>query len=174
MQLMSTFSLSKFYLIFLITFFPFILKAEPLPINNNLPIYFTAGTIEWDQLTHTGIFKDQVSFKQGTTQLYASSGKTIGNDDNQFGKVLLYGVPKQQAHFISILNNQNEVHAYADKMIYLPKEHLIQLYGHVYITQGKFHFRAPYVQYDIEKKKVISKSSAIERTSIIIEPESKS
>lgn len=174
MQLMRTFSLSKFYLIFLITFFSFALKAETLPLNNNLPIYFTAGTIEWDQITHKGIFKDQVSFKQGTTELYASSGKTIGNENNQFDRVFLYGEAKQQAHFISMPNNQNEVHAYADKMIYLPKEHLIQLLGHVYITQGKFQFRAPYVQYDLEKKKVISKSSAQERTSIIIKPEPKS
>lgn len=168
------------HLFFIIKIFNFFLfstycfsATAPLPIQNNLPIHFTAGVIEWDQVNHIGLFSGNVSFKQGNTQLFASSGKTTGNDKNQFNEVVLFGEKNKQAHFISTPKDQNEVHAYANKMIYKPAEHLIELYGNVYITQDKYHFRAPYVQYDLEKKKVISKSSSEQQTSIIIEPESK-
>jgi lipopolysaccharide transport protein LptA len=135
-------------------------------------IYFTAGVIEWEQISHRGTFNGNVSFKQGSTELYASHGTTQGDEHNQFNEVILLGEKNNQAHFLTIpKDNEKEVHAYADKMIYLPQKKLIQLYGNVYVTQGRYHFRAPYLQYDLEKKKLITQSSTTEKTTVIVDPE---
>jgi lipopolysaccharide transport protein LptA len=135
-------------------------------------IYFTAGVIEWDQISHQGTFDDNVSFKQGSTQLFANHGTTQGDEHNQFNEVILLGDKNNQAHFLTIpKDNEKEVHAYADKMVYLPQKKLIQLYGNVYVTQGRYHFRAPYLQYDLEKKKLITQSSTTEKTTVIVDPE---
>lgn len=150
----------------------FSLSCLALPQDKNEIIHFSAGVIEWDQLEHLGRFSHKVSFKQGTTQLFASNGFTQGDTNNQFQKITLYGSKNQQAHFLTLPKPKEQmVHAYADKMVYLPQKKLIQLYDHVYVTQGRFHFRAPYLQYDLEKKKLISKSSNQELTNILIDPE---
>jgi lipopolysaccharide export system protein LptA len=136
------------------------------------PIYFTAGVIEWEQLSHKGTFSHMVSFEQGSTKLYANHGNTQGDEHNQFNEVILFGDGKNQAHFLTLpKDNEKEVHAYADKMVYLPQKNLIQLYGNVYVTQGRYHFRAPYLQYNLEKKKLITQSSTTEKTTVIVDPE---
>ena len=155
---------------------PIVLMMHPLcyalEADRKEPIHFTAGAIEWDQLSHTGTFKDNVSFTQGSTQLFASRGCTKGDDNNQFEEVMLYGDTKQQAHFITIPKpNEKQVDAYADKMVYLPQKKVIQLFGKVYITQGRYHFSAPYLEYNIEKKKIISHSDNQQKTTVVVDPE---
>jgi lipopolysaccharide transport protein LptA len=143
-----------------------------LPQDKLEIIHFSAGTIEWDQLEHRGRFTDNVSFQQGTTKLFATSGVAIGDEHNQFNQIILFGTQSKQAHFITIPKpNDKEVHAYANKMVYLPQKKLIKLYGKVYVTQGRFHFKAPFMQYDLDKKKVITKPTQQEQTSILIDPE---
>lgn len=143
-----------------------------LPNDKKQTIHFTAGVIEWDQILHKGEFKDNVSFSQGSTQLFASFGTAQGDEHNQFNEVILYGDNKEQAHFLTLPKpNDKEVHAYADKMVYLPQKKLIQLYGNVSVHQGRYHFKAPFLQYDLEKKKIISQASGKDKTTVIVDPE---
>jgi lipopolysaccharide export system protein LptA len=143
-----------------------------LPDDKKQTIHFTAGVVEWDQILHKGEFKDNVSFNQGSTQLFAHFGTAQGDEHNQFNEVVLYGDEKKQAHFLTVPKPHDQVvHAYADKMIYLPQKKLIQLYGNVSVHQGRYHFQAPFLQYDLEKKKIISQSSGQNKTTVIVDPE---
>lgn len=143
-----------------------------LPEDKSKPIHFTAGQIEWDQIHFKGTFKNKVSFIQGSTELYADSGYSLGDAEHQFNTVVLLGNASEQAHFqIKPQLNEQMVHAYADKMIYLPSKKLIELYGNVKVTQGRYHFNAPYLQYNTEDKKMLSKASKNELTILTIDPE---
>ena len=143
-----------------------------LPEDKEKPIHFTAGVIEWDQIHYKGTFKNKVSFIQGTTELYADSGYSQGDAEHQFNKIVLLGNEKQQAHFlIQPQPKEQVVHAYANKMVYLPAKKLIELYGNVKVTQGRYHFNAPYLQYNTEEKKMLSKASENELTILTVDPD---
>jgi lipopolysaccharide export system protein LptA len=143
-----------------------------LPEDKQKPIHFSAGEVEWDHLQSHGIFKKNVSFEQGSTKLYASSGFSMGDKIHQFTKVVMYGDKKHQAHFITLPKaNEPVLHAFADAMIYLPIQKHIILKGHVHVTQGRYQFHAPYVKYDTELKKLFTKPEHQESTTIIVNPE---
>ncbi len=142
------------------------------PNDEEQPIQFSAGQVEWDQLSSKGIFSDNVLFIQGSTKITAASGYAIGDSTHQFKKIVLLGTNTIQASFKTIPNEKDEeVLAYADKMIYLPLHEMIKLIGHVKINQGRYHFQAPYLEYHLVSKKIISKSTDKNMTTIIIEPE---
>ena len=148
------------------------LPIYSLPDDKEKPIHFKAGIIEWDQIHYKGIFKNKVSFIQGSTELYAESGYSEGDAEHQFNKIVLLGYKKDQAHFLIQPQPKEEiVHAYANKMIYLPSKKLIELHGNVKVTQGRYHFNAPFLQYDTEKKKMLSKASKNELTILTVDPD---
>ncbi len=158
--------------IFLLVGFLISLPVFSLPDDKEKPIHFQAGIIEWDQIHYKGVFKNKVSFIQGTTELYAESGYSQGDAEHQFNQIVLLGNEKQQAHFLIQPKLQEPVvHAYANKMIYLPSKKLIELHGDVKVTQGRYHFNAPYLQYNTEEKKMLSKASEKELTILTVDPE---
>ena len=135
-------------------------------------IHFRSGQFEWDQMNHQGHLSHRVYFRQGSTQLFADRGETQGDAVHQFNKVTLLGGNNKQAHFITLTHpNEPKVHAYADKMVYFPEMKIIELYGKVYIKQGRYHFHAPYLRYDLDAKKVISKAIHQQPVTLLIEPE---
>ena len=148
------------------------LKALAQPDDNQKPIHFSAGQMEWDQQNAKGVFSQKVLFIQGTTEINAESGYSIGDKEHQFKKIVLLGSLKKQASFKTVPNvNDTTLFAYADKMVYLPLAEMIKLIGHVKINQAQYHFQAPYLEYHLTSKKILSKSSASDMTTIIIEPE---
>lgn len=143
-----------------------------LPTDKDKIIHFSAGEIEWNQQTFHGVFNKDVRFEQGTTTLLASSAYSEGLPGQQFKKIVLYGNNKKQAHFKTLPEKgKQEVDAKADIMTLLPEEKLIKLEGHVKVNQDRFHFTAPYVEYYIDSKKMITKNISHEETTIIIDPE---
>lgn len=146
--------------------------AYALENDKNQTIHFNAGIIEWDQTKHQGHFSKNISIDQGTTHLDAITGFAQGNEKNQFTRIVLLGNEKQQAHFTTVTEaNKPKLDAFSDKMVFLPQQKMIKLYGHVYVTQNRYHFHAPYLQYDIDKKKIISQADTPETTTIIIDPD---
>lgn len=142
------------------------------PDDNQKPIQFSAGQVEWDHQNAKGFFSNKVIFIQGTTEITAESGYSIGDKGHQFKKVVLLGSSKNQACFKTIpKENETTLLAFADKMVYLPDLEMIKLIGNVKINQARYHFQAPYLEYHITTKKMISKSNSNEMTTIIIEPE---
>lgn len=162
----------QFWLVFL---FGLSISCWSLGIDQNQPIHFSAGEIEWDHAKSQGIFKHQVHFEQGTTKLDAIHGRSEGDHEHQFKKVVMYGDKQKQAHFITLPNLKDpEVNAYADIMIYLPLKKMIVLKGHVHVIQGRYDFSAPYVKYNTELKRIITKQSVDQQTTITIQPETTS
>jgi lipopolysaccharide transport protein LptA len=161
--------LFRFKFIFI---FIFSAKVLALPDDQHQVIHFKAGQIEWDQIHHQGQLNHQVFFKQGSTRLYADHGQSEGDENHQFLKVTLFGNEAKQAHFITIpKTNDPKVHAFANKMVYFPQNKIIELYGKVKIIQGRYHFQAPYLKYDLNQKKVISQGDKNQPTTVIIDPE---
>lgn len=143
-----------------------------LPTDKDKVIHFTAGEIEWNQQNFQGIFKKNVRFEQGTTILLANHAYSEGLPGQQFKKVILFGNKKEQAHFKTLPEvGKQEVDAVADIMTLLPEKKLIKLEGHVKVNQDRYHFKAPYVEYHIDSKKIITKQVSHEETTIIIDPE---
>ena len=140
--------------------------------DSQKPIQFTAGQVEWDQQKSKGLFSQNLVFIQGTTEITAESGYSIGDKDHQFNKLVILGTSQKQARFKTIPdNNEAPLFAFADKMIYLPVLDMIKLIGHVKIDQARYHFQAPYLEYHLKSKKIISKSTDENLTTMIIEPE---
>lgn len=157
----------KFFYIFLLS-----AQALALPDDQRQIIHFKAGQIEWDQIHYQGQLHHRVFFKQGSTRLYADHGRSEGDANHQFLKVTLFGIKEKQAHFTTIpKTNDPKVHAFADKMIYFPQNKIIELYGQVKIIQGRYHFQAPYLKYDLNEKKVMSQGDKNQPTTVIIDPE---
>jgi len=154
-------------------FFIFFLATSwALPTDKQQPIHFSAGSIEWDHIQSHGVFKDNVCFQQGSTQLHATSGYSIGDAMHQFTKIVMHGTKNQPAHFITTPKiNEPEINAFSDEMIYLPLQKLIILQGNVHVKQGRYEFYAPYVQYNTELKKLLTKPQQQQNTTIVINPE---
>ncbi len=162
----------QFWLLFLLGF---TCSCWSLGIDQQQPIHFSAGEIEWDHSQSQGLFKNQVHFQQGSTRLDASSGRSEGDTQHQFKKIIMYGDKEKQAHFVTLPNPKDSlVNAYADKMIYLPLKKVIVLKGHVHVIQGRYDFSAPYVRYNTELKKLITKKTNTQQTTITIQPETPS
>jgi len=157
-----------YYVLMLVLSLPVFARSD----DAQQAIHFSAGQVEWDQQTSRAVFSNKLVFIQGTTEITAESGYAIGDKEHQFKKIVLLGTPQQQARFKTIPQaNESILLAYADKMIYLPGMAMIKLIGHVNIEQARYHFHAPYLEYHLKNKKIISKSKDQDLTTVTIEPE---
>jgi len=143
-----------------------------LPDDNREKMQLIAGTALLDQKTHRGIFKNGVEIDQGTTHVRASYAITEGNEKNQLIKAIIRGNQTAQAHYWTTPQaNKPPLHAYADRILYFPEQHRIELVGHARIVQGEDSFSADKINYDILHQHVRSENANKSSTRIIIHTE---
>lgn len=148
--------------------------AFALPEDSKAVLEMHAGSADLNQETHRGVYLDQVELDQGTTHIRANKALTEANTKNQLTKAVIEGDNQQQAHYwVLVALDKPIVHAYADKIIYYPQDHRIELIGHAKVEQGDNSFTAPFIAYDTLHQHVTSKANDNERTTIIYHPEKK-
>lgn len=133
------------------------------------PIYLKAGSASINQTTHIGRYHHQVTLDQGPLHLNAFSAETKTNEKNQLIFAIAKGAKDNQAH-IWTTAKQPPLHAYADKIIYYPLKHSIELIGHARIIQGDNSFSAPKIVYNTLTQHIVTESLLQERTVIIYKP----
>jgi len=145
-----------------------------LPEDQKKILLLRADKVDINQETHQGKYQHHVEFDQGTTHLRAALAMTEINQKNQLIKAIAKGNKEAQAHFWTLIDEKKPpLHAYANKILYFPEKHLIQLIGNAKVEQGKDVFSAPTIHYDTLHKHVISESQGQNQgqTLIIFHPE---
>lgn len=159
----------------LILWICFSLSAFALKTDRYQVIHVDADSADLDQKNHIGTYTGHVIFNQGTTHLYAAKATTQGNEKNELILAVAEGDAKDQVHFETKTDaDKPPMHAFADKIRYIPAKHVIELHGHAKVSQGTNTFSAPLIIYDTEKQQVLSRRDEHNRISIIFHPDKKS
>lgn len=148
-------------------------QVYALDDDHRQPMLLQAESAEFNNTTHYGVYKGNVSLDQGSTHLTANIAYTYANKKNQLTLAIAKGLKSNQAHYWSLPQGKKEIlHAYADKIEYYPLKHQIKLLGNACVKQGKDKIQAPIIIYDTEKQHVISQSNKYGRTTITVNPQS--
>lgn len=144
-----------------------------LPDDRKQIMQIRADSADLNHQKHRGIYLGHVEIDQGSTHIRAHKAVTVGNQKNQLIRAHIEGNLTTPAHYSTLTEiNKPELHAWADKIYYLPEQHLIKLIGHARIQQGKNHFSAPSIDYHIKQQHVVTQHhKSKERTVIVIHPE---
>lgn len=146
-----------------------------LPTDKEKVMHVVADSADLSQQNHKGIYKGNVEFIQGTTNLHADNAITKGNLKNQLVLALANGANGKQAHYWTETGpGKPPFHAYADSIRYYPLRHLIELIGNARIEQGLNSLSAAKISYDTLEQHVVSQSDGKTRTTIILYPGKKS
>lgn len=138
-------------------------------------LHVVADSADLSQQKHRGVYKGNVEFVQGTTNIQAANALTIGSVKNQLTLAIANGDKQKQAHYWTESGpGKPPFHAYADSIRYYPLRHLIELKGNAHVEQGNNSLSAALITYDTLKKRVISQGHGSTRTTIIFYPEKKS
>lgn len=136
--------------------------------SSEAPIYLEASTASINQTTHIGKYQN-IILHQGTFHLQALSAQTKTNQKNQLVEAIAQGSDNTPAHVWSTEKDPT-VHAYANKIIYYPNQHRIELIGQAKIIQGDNSFSAPKIIYDTLNQHVVTESHSQARTVIVYRP----
>ncbi len=143
-----------------------------LPQDREQVMKLRADSADLNQETHRGLYVGDVQLDQGSTHVEAAEAVTEGDANNKLIRAIAKGSPKAQAHYwVLTATDKPPLHAYADKIIYYPERHLIELIGNARIEQGDNSFSAPKISYDTERQHVVTKRDGNMRTTIIFHPE---
>lgn len=146
-----------------------------MPDDRNQTAQLNANSADLNQQTHSGEYKGDVQFDQGTTHLRAVRAITKGNQQNKLTFAAAFGDTSSPAHYWEqIAIDKPLLHAYAQEIRYYPERHLIELVGEARVIQGNDSFSAPKISYDTLKQHVVTQSDGKQRTIIIFHPEKKS
>lgn len=152
-----------------------ITPAFAMPDDRNQTAELNANSADLNQQTHSGEYKGDVQFDQGTTHLRAVRAITQGNQQNKLIFAAAFGDKSSPAHYWEqIAIDKPLLHAYAHEIRYYPERHLIELVGNARVVQGNDSFSAPKISYDTLKQHVVTQSDGKQRTVIIFHPEKKS
>jgi lipopolysaccharide export system protein LptA len=140
-----------------------------LPTDTKKPVYIKANNIVYQKKKQKGRLTGNVKISQGTSHLQATKVITYSNKNNQLRKAVATGSSSNLAHFwTKTAAGKPLLHAFADKIIYLPEKQKIKLFGNAKIEQGQNKYMASNIIYDILLEKVVSRIENSKRTTIII------
>lgn len=146
--------------------------AQALPEDSQASVEMRSGQVTLDQKNHSGVFSDKVELDQGSTHIRASKIITQTDDKNALQKAIIIGTNQHLAHYWSLMSpDKPELHAYAERIEYYPKDNLIRLIGQAHIEQGNNSFSAPQISFNTATQKVITEARPNERALIIFHPE---
>jgi len=141
--------------------------AFALPTDSQQPIHIQADRAEMDQNTGIAIYYDHVVVDQGSMHV-AADKLTIEVQNNQVVKLTAVG---RQAHYRQLVNEQDpEVLADADTIIYFTQDGKVDLIGNGHLTQAPNEFRGELIHYDINAGKVEAHSPQSGRVNAIFKP----
>ena len=150
------------------------MSTYALSTDKEQVMHVMADSADLSQQSHKGIYNGNVELIQGTTNLQANKAITKGNSKNQLVLAIAEGSKEKQAHYWTITDPKKPpVHAYADKILYYPLRHVIELIGNARVEQGKNSFSAAKISYDTVKEHVLSHGDGKKRIVIIYNPEKK-
>ena len=138
-----------------------------LPTDSQQPIHIQADRAELDQNTGIATYYDHVVVDQGSMHVTADK-LTIEVQNNQVVKITAEG---RQAHYRQLVNEQDpEVLADADTIIYHTQDGKIDLIGNGHLTQTPNEFSGELIHYDIDAGKVDAKSPQSGKVNAIFKP----
>lgn len=136
---------------------------------NHKTTHITAGHAWLNNLTHVGIFTDNVHLTRDTKTLYSQQLTLFANQNNQLLKAIAKG---ELAQFIAKpQKNKPSVHAFAQTIEYDPLLAKIVLTGQAKVEQGPNSYSAPKIDYNINQQQVITPHEKNGRVSIVIQPQ---
>ncbi len=136
---------------------------------NHQTTHITANHALLNNLTHIGVFTNNVHLTRDTKTLSSQQLTLFANQDNQLLKAIAKG---ELAEFIAQpQKNKPPVHAFAQTIEYDPLLAKIVLTGNAKVEQGPNSYSAPKIDYNINQQQVITPHEKHGRVSIVIQPQ---
>lgn len=150
------------------------LSSYALPTDKEQTMHVAADAADLNQSKHKGVYTGNVEFIQGSTIIQAAKAITEADASNQLNLAIALGEPGKLAHYSTQTDtNKLPFNAWAEKILYYPLKHRIDLIGNARVEQGDNSLSAHTISYDTQEQRVITKGSPNNRIKIILHPEKK-
>lgn len=127
-----------------------------------------ADAVEYNHKTGVSTYTGHIHATQGTTKLDANRVVVYRDKNNKITKIVATG---QLAHYETLPDDhQHKIHASAKKIEYYPLDEKILLLGDAIVDFDKSHITGQHITYNISKQTAISKPSAGDKTTIVLQP----
>ncbi len=146
------------------------LPAAALTSDKQQPIRIEADSVFIDDARGTAVYRGNVHFTQGSTQLQAEEVTVFSADRQKVDKVVADGKP---AKFRQRPDNREEdISGQAAHVEYYADGERVILEGDAHLWQGKNEFAGNHIEYDTAKEAVKALKAAAEegRVQVIIQP----
>ncbi|HFD92468.1 MAG TPA: lipopolysaccharide transport periplasmic protein LptA [Gammaproteobacteria bacterium] len=146
--------------------------AFALPSDREEPIYIEADSVEIDDARGISIYRGNVRYTQGTTELTADEA-TVYSKDRKLRKLVAKGRP---AHYSTLPEGEQEkMAAEALTIIYLADQEVYEFHGQAHLWHEDNEFFGAFISYDAQNDRVNARKGerGEDRVRVIIMPEKK-
>ena len=149
--------------------------ANALPTDQTQKMQITADETLLNYKNGIHHYRGNIHIDQGSTHLTADTLTTQNNKNHKMELAIAYGNPTTPAHYWTSPKAGDELfHAYADVIHFYPQKSLVELTGHVIVSQGKNSFHGNKLIYNIKEQTVLAPINTQGQSTIIIDPRASS
>ena len=147
-----------------------VVNVRALESDRTQAVYVEAGSVEIDDKSGVGVYRQGVRFTQGSIRLFADE-VTVYRENKLISKVVATGEPATIRQLLE--NDKGEMKAQAGKIEYIASKDRIYLYGDATLQQSGDQFKGDYIEYGLQQESVIARSedTSEDRVKIIIQPQ---
>ncbi len=143
-------------------------SAGAIPEDADMPIHIEGDSFRMDQQREQLFYAGAVTVNQGTLNVWADEVEVTYKGDVV---VQIIAIGKPARYRQQLEDNEGEVHANADRIIYHTQAERLNLQGDAYLNQPGTELKGQFIDYDIVKGRVHAHGS--ERISMTLEPKKK-
>ncbi|MFQ5489052.1 MAG: lipopolysaccharide transport periplasmic protein LptA [Gammaproteobacteria bacterium] len=141
-----------------------------LPSDREQPIYIEADSVEIDDASGISIYRGNVHYIQGTTELTADEA-TVYSEQRKFKKLVATGDP---AHYTTLPEGKQEkMTAEALTIIYLTDQEIYEFHEEAHLWHKDSEVFGAFISYDAQRNLVTAHKNEKERVKAILVPETK-
>jgi len=125
-------------------------------------ILITADAVDLHRDSLNSQYRGHVNMVQGGVHLTAEVANTVSSKAHTVEKIIALGDGTHVVHFsLPTKNHQAPLKATAKKIIYFPQKHIVILQGKASVTQGKNHYSAPKIEYNMATQHIVSEKDTM-------------
>jgi lipopolysaccharide transport protein LptA len=135
------------------------------------PIDIQADKIDINANAHRIDYFGHVQLRRDDAIILADKASTFTTKENTLRRAVLYSIDSPVKIRLIDKKSNRPIDISANKVIYFPKKNVLSLYKNVEISQNNNYLKAPFVEYDLVNKRLVTTTKGNERTHIRYFPE---
>ena len=141
-----------------------------LPSDRQQPIYIEADEVEIDDSRGVSVYRGNVYYRQGTTELIADEA-TVYSEKRKLKKLVAKGDPARYSTLPE--GEQDKMTAEALTIIYFADREVYEFRGKAHLRQKDNEFYGAFITYDAQRERVSARKAqdGSDRVRVILEPE---